>query len=163
MKTLTMEQVAEKGLNAVYVDSFSSMLEELEYLEIPFHPAAKEDVLIDLLYSMQSEKYDVDNDLYIILDDDKVEEELKKEYVLLLEDRKMIREDEDNLFELRCYIESKNGITPQHFMNNDDYDDYVDSVHSYIREKKIMDVKELSDKIDEVIEEIEEKNNNDVE
>jgi len=77
MEIFTMEQVSEKDLIAVYVDSLSSIIEELEYLGIPFDPTSKDIFLIDLLYSMQSEKYDVDNDLYIILDDDKVEEAKK--------------------------------------------------------------------------------------
>ena len=153
----TTEEADEKGFIVAYVDGVYSIIEELEYLEVPFHHNAKSDELVSLLYSMQSENYDVDHDLYIIIDDLKLEEERKKEYVLLLEDGRMIREDEDNLFELRYYIEQKYDIRPQN-LNDDDYDCYVGSICSYTRERKIMDEKELYGKIEEVIEEIEERN-----
>ena len=152
-KKITFDEAVERGFIVVCVDGVRNMLDELKYLEIPHHPAANKDELIDLLYSMQSEEYDVDDDLYIILDEDRVNEELEKEYVLLLENGKMIRENEDNLFELRYAAEDKADVAPQ-MLSNDDYDDYVESIHCFIREKKVLDIEELAKKVEEAIDEI---------
>jgi len=89
----------------------------------------------------------------IAFEEDRVNEELEKEYVLLLENGKMIRENEDNLFELRYAAEDKADVAPQ-MLSNDDYDDYVESIHCFIREKKVLDIKELVEKVEEVINEI---------
>ena len=81
------------------------------------------------------------------------EDRVNEEYILLLEDGKMIRENEDNIFELRYAAEDKADVAPQ-MLNNDDYDDYVESIHSLIREKKVLNIKELAKKVEEVIKEI---------
>ena len=151
-RKISFKEATEREFIVVCI-GVRNILDELKYLEISHHPAASKDELIDLLYSMQSEEYDVDDDLYIILDKDRVNEELEKEYVLLLEDKKMIRENENNIFELRYVAEDKADVAPQ-MLSNNDYDDYVESIHCFIREKKILDIRELIEKVKEVINEI---------
>jgi len=139
-KKITFDEAEEKGFIVSYVDNMDSIIDELSYLGVSYHNCASSEAKTDLIYSLESDEYEIsDVSNYIIIDDEKLKK-AQEEVCVLLENRDMFRGKASEIrefLERREYIEISKNL--------------IDKVEKVIEKKKDVYIEDLVDMIQEAI------------